>query len=127
MVPRSRCRLCSSAAKRGQRMQRYYRDIPVYHGHISATSAYVSRPPGSGCSALEQSASRSDGATVLFQACREGKEGIVCATGAHDRQSERATIERSQWERELWQATETGDAEQRDRPRPKGNLDVVRR
>jgi 3-hydroxy-9,10-secoandrosta-1,3,5(10)-triene-9,17-dione monooxygenase len=26
----------SSAAKRGQRMQRYYRDISMYHGHISA-------------------------------------------------------------------------------------------
>ena len=26
----------SSAAKRGQRMQRYYRDVSMYHGHISA-------------------------------------------------------------------------------------------
>ncbi len=26
----------SSAAKRGTRMQRYYRDVSVYHGHISA-------------------------------------------------------------------------------------------
>jgi 3-hydroxy-9,10-secoandrosta-1,3,5(10)-triene-9,17-dione monooxygenase len=26
----------SSAAKRGSRMQRYYRDVGTYHGHISA-------------------------------------------------------------------------------------------
>jgi 3-hydroxy-9,10-secoandrosta-1,3,5(10)-triene-9,17-dione monooxygenase len=26
----------SSAAKRGQRLQRYYRDVSMYHGHISA-------------------------------------------------------------------------------------------
>ena len=71
--------------------------------------------------------SRPDGATVLFQACGEGEEGTVCAAGAHDRQPERATIERSQWERELRQAAETGDAEQRDRPRPKGNLDIAGR
>jgi 3-hydroxy-9,10-secoandrosta-1,3,5(10)-triene-9,17-dione monooxygenase len=26
----------SSAAKRGQRLQRYYRDVSVYHGHLAS-------------------------------------------------------------------------------------------
>jgi 3-hydroxy-9,10-secoandrosta-1,3,5(10)-triene-9,17-dione monooxygenase len=26
----------SSAAKQGQRIQRYYRDVAMYHGHIAA-------------------------------------------------------------------------------------------
>jgi 3-hydroxy-9,10-secoandrosta-1,3,5(10)-triene-9,17-dione monooxygenase len=32
----------SSAAKRGTRMQRYYRDVSVYLGHISARHDIVS-------------------------------------------------------------------------------------
>lgn len=36
--------------------------------------------------------SRSEGATILFQACSKGKQRTVCATGAQDREPEWATI-----------------------------------
>ena len=56
--------------------------------------------------------SRSEGATILFQACSKGKQRTVCATGAQDREPEWATMECSKGERKLWQAAEPGNAKQ---------------
>lgn len=55
---------------------------------------------------------RSEGATIVFQACSKGKQRTVCAVGAQDREPERAAIECSKGERKLWQAAEPGYAKQ---------------
>ena len=56
--------------------------------------------------------SRSEGPTILFQACGKGKQRTVCAMGAQDREPEWAAIECSKGERKLWQAAEPGYAKQ---------------
>ena len=67
---------------------------------------------GSAAPSPRDDRSRSEGATILFQACSKGKQRTVCAMGAQDREPEWAAIECSKGERKLWQAAEPGYAKQ---------------
>jgi hypothetical protein len=70
----------SSAAKRGTRLQRYYRDVAMYHGHIAAPSSTWSwKPPPKSGPNPRASGTRDKFWNAPLLLAREGQPSRRCA------------------------------------------------